>query len=134
MAGMTGWERTSPPAVIAATTGIHKILPLPLPLLRFALGLDATPRKAHAPQPRRARAWMRARAMGQDAPYGAAPRKAQDLVALDSKKLMHFLWLLSLLLWTKKVTRPLADGSFGSLLVIARTNTQKPSPPRHAHL
>ncbi|WP_123649401.1 hypothetical protein [Lysobacter enzymogenes] len=41
---------------------------------------------AAVPQPRRACAWMRTRAMGQDVPYGAAPRKVLDLVALDPKK------------------------------------------------
>ncbi|WP_205757489.1 hypothetical protein, partial [Lysobacter enzymogenes] len=64
---------------------------------------------------------MRTRAMGQDAPYGAAPRRVLDLVALDPKK-RPFLWLLSLWLMTKKVTRPLADGSFGSSLVVTRHN------------
>ncbi|ALN56272.1 hypothetical protein GLE_0914 [Lysobacter enzymogenes] len=49
--------------------------------------------------------------MGQDAPYGAAPRPFRALVALDPKKIRPFLWLLSLWLKTKKVTRPLADGS-----------------------
>ncbi|ALN57700.1 hypothetical protein GLE_2351 [Lysobacter enzymogenes] len=77
-----------------------------LPLFVLALERDAV-----VPQPRRACAWMRTRAMGQDAPYGAAPRPVLDLVALDPKKTRPFLWLLSLWLKTKKVTRPLADGS-----------------------
>ncbi|SDY26208.1 hypothetical protein SAMN04487939_101521 [Lysobacter sp. yr284] len=33
---------------------------------------------------------MRTRAMGQDAPYGAAPRPVLDLVAFDSKKIKAF--------------------------------------------
>ncbi|WP_217633531.1 hypothetical protein, partial [Lysobacter sp. yr284] len=47
---------------------------------------DASPPEAKVSQPRRACAWMRTRAMGQDAPYGAAPRPVLDLVALDSKQ------------------------------------------------
>jgi hypothetical protein len=36
---------------------------------------------------------MRTRAMGQDAPYGAAPRPFRAIVALDPKKIRPFLWL-----------------------------------------
>jgi len=35
---------------------------------------------------RRARAWMRACAMGQEVPYGASPRKHRTIVAFDSKQ------------------------------------------------
>ncbi|QQQ01684.1 hypothetical protein [Lysobacter enzymogenes] len=51
-----------------------------------AVRFDATSSKAHVPQPRRACAWMRTRDMGQDAPYGAAPRPFRAIVALDPKK------------------------------------------------
>ncbi|ALN60296.1 hypothetical protein GLE_4955 [Lysobacter enzymogenes] len=50
----------------------ESILSLPLPLLVLTPEPDAV-----VPQPRRACAWMRTRAMGQDAPYGAAPRRCE---------------------------------------------------------
>ncbi|MEI2432446.1 hypothetical protein RDV84_06495 [Lysobacter yananisis] len=37
---------------------------------------------------------MRARAMGQDVPYGAAPRKVLDLVAFDLKQAFFFGYFL----------------------------------------
>ncbi|MEI2431937.1 hypothetical protein RDV84_09055 [Lysobacter yananisis] len=55
---------------------------------------DASSPEAHVPQPRRARAWMRARAMGQDVPYGAAPRPMLDLVAFDLKQAFFFGYFL----------------------------------------
>ncbi|MEI2430408.1 hypothetical protein RDV84_16905 [Lysobacter yananisis] len=75
--------RAPPTAVIPAKAGIHFDFSV---AVAVASCLDATTSEAHVPQPRRACAWMRTRAMGQDAPYGAAPRKVLDLVALDPKK------------------------------------------------
>ncbi|ALN58590.1 hypothetical protein GLE_3244 [Lysobacter enzymogenes] len=79
--GDSARANTAPPTVIPAQTEIHFAF-----AFAFAVGSDATPSQAHAPQPRRACAWMRTRAMGQDVPYGAAPRPVLDLVALDPKK------------------------------------------------
>ncbi|ALN60191.1 hypothetical protein GLE_4850 [Lysobacter enzymogenes] len=59
-----------------------------------AVRFDASSPEAHVPQPRRARAWMRACAMGQDAPYGAAPRRVLDLVACDLKQAFFFGYFL----------------------------------------
>ncbi|WP_168356205.1 hypothetical protein [Lysobacter enzymogenes] len=81
------------------------LLPLPLLLqLPWLLLVLAFEPDAVVSQPRRARAWMRACAMGQDAPYGAAPRRVLDLVAFDLKPAFFFGYFL-LARCQKKVTK-----------------------------
>ncbi|MEI2432280.1 hypothetical protein RDV84_07330 [Lysobacter yananisis] len=84
-------KRQNPKLVIPAKAGIHFDVAVAVAVV---LGLDATSPEAHAPQPRRACAWMRTRAMGQDVPYGAAPRKVLDLVAFDLKQAFFFGYFL----------------------------------------
>ncbi|ROU05301.1 hypothetical protein D9T17_19455 [Lysobacter enzymogenes] len=66
----TSHARCASDLLYLASTSAQK--PLQLPLLVLALEPAAV-----VPQPRRACAWMRTRAMGQDAPYGAAPRRCE---------------------------------------------------------
>ncbi|ALN60397.1 hypothetical protein GLE_5056 [Lysobacter enzymogenes] len=70
------------------------MLPLPLPLSLLLLLPFWPSLEAYAPRTRRARAWMRACAMGQDVPYGASPRKVLDLVAFDLKQAFFFGYFL----------------------------------------